>query len=238
MLSRLARLRPHSPLQTQLTRLLSDAVVTEKGISFDGRDLLHIETRYMCKCEACFGKLAHQRLGLPLSGSLSPEIKVEEIGRMSEHYLGLKWSDGHEGLIARTMRGDYGPNPIHSRMDNLLDLTRRKNTEQKFWAKPDAEVTKLWDYSCVIKDVDNTREFLTHYMRYGIVFLGGIPAEDGTLDIVEEGLKMSPLRRTVYKTVDLVKYKPNPSNSGYDSGGLSLHLDLSYFYQVLNLAHE
>ena len=232
MLSQLARLRSHSPLQTHLTRLLSDAVVTEKGISFDGRDLLHIETRHMCKCEACFGKLAHQRLDLPLSGSLSPGIKVEEIGRMSEHYLGLKWSDGHEGLIARTMRGDYGPNPIHSRMENLLDLTRRKNTEQKFWAKPDAEVTKLWDYSWVIKDVDNTREFLTHYMRYGLVFLKGIPAEEGMLNVVEDGLKMRPMRATFYDTVDIVSFKPDANNLAYSSGHLGLHLDLSYYYQV------
>ncbi|XP_063690473.1 probable gamma-butyrobetaine dioxygenase [Bolinopsis microptera] len=233
MLFGLARLKPSSLPKPQLTRLLSDAVkYTEKGIQLDGRDILHIETRNMCRCEACFGKNAHQCLDQPLSGSFAPGIKVEEIGRMSDHYLGLKWSDGHEGLIARTMRGDYGPNPIQSRMEKLLDLTKRKNTEQKFWGEPDAEVSKLWDYSWVIKDVDNTTEFLTHYMRYGIVFLKGIPAEEGMLDVVEEGLKMKPLRRTVFKTVDLVKYKPTPSNPGYGSGGLAPHLDLSYYYQT------
>ena len=248
----LSRLRPHSLIPSQLRRLLSDAVklkekrtsldsrdllsnavkFTDKGISVDGRDLLHIETRNMCRCEKCFGKHAHQRRDIPFRGNVFPGVRVEEIGKVSEHYLSLKWSDGHEGLIARTMRGDYGPDPIDSRLGNWLDLTRRKNREQSFWAGPDEEVTKFWDYSWVIRSGENTREFLTHYMRYGIGFMTGIPADQGMLDVVEKGLKMTPLRRTCYDKVDLVRYRPDPKNSGYGNGRLPLHGDLAYYYQV------
>jgi hypothetical protein len=171
----------------------------------------------------------------PLNGTMFPGVRVEEIGKMSEQYLSLKWSDGHEGLISRSMRGDYGPDPIDSRLGKWLELTRRKNSEQKFWAGPDEEVTKFWDYSWVISSRENTRLFLTHYMKYGIGFMTGIPADLGMAEIVENGLKLKPLRRTCFNKVDLVRYKPNPNNAAYGSGPLPLHLDLSYFYQVCTI---
>ena len=233
MLSWLARLRVHSDVGPQLTRMLSDvAKLTDKGIQVDGRELLHIETRNLCRCEQCFGKYSHQRGDLPFVGNKYPGVKVESIGRISEHYLGLKWSDGHEGLIGRTLRGDYGAHPIDFRLTKWLDLSLRKNAEQKFWDTPDEEVSKFWDYSWVVENSDNTREFLVHYMKYGIGFLSGIPNHLGMLDVVEEGLQMSPVKRTCFNKVDLVRFKPNPNNTGYGSGRLPAHTDLPFFDQV------
>ena len=214
---------------------IKTAHITETGINVDGRDLLHVETRNMCRCERCFGKFAHQIQNLPPVGNAFPGIKVEEIGKLSEHYVSLRWSDGHEGLIARTIRGDFGPGKIESRVRDWLDLARRKNSEQEFWRTPNEEVKKFWDYSWVVSSVDNTREFLVHYMKYGIALMNGVPAGLKMEDIIFEGLKMSPLWASCYDLVDYVRFKPDPKNLGYGSGQLPLHLDLPYYYAVTKL---
>ena len=206
--------------------------LTDYGINLDGRDVLHVETRNMCRCEACFGKHAHQRKDLPYRGNAFPGVRVEEIGRISDHYVSLKWSDGHEGLVARTMRGDFGPGVIESRLKKWLDLTRRKNAEQHFWKTPDGEVTKFWNYSWVVENGENTRQFLAHYMKYGIALMNEVPAHLGMEDIVSDGLQIGPFRRTCYDIVDYVRFRPNPVNSGYGSERLPLHLDLAYYYEV------
>ena len=216
-------------------RTTKTAHITETGINLDGRDLLHVETRNMCRCEKCFGKFAHQIQNLPPVGNAFPGIKVEEIGKLSEHYVSLKWSDGHEGLMARTIRGDFGPGKIESRVRDWLDLARRKNSEQEFWRTPNEEVKKFWDYSWVVSSVDNTREFLVHYMKYGIALMNGVPAGLKMEDIVFEGFKMSPLWASCYDLVDYVRFKPDPKNLGYGSGQLPLHLDLPYYYAVTKL---
>ena len=211
------------------------AHITETGINLDGRDLLHVETRNMCRCEECFGKFAHQIKNLPPIGNTLPGIKVQEIGKLSEHYLSLKWTDGHEGLISRTIRGDFGPGKIESRVRKWLDLTRRKNSEQEFWRAPNEEVKKIWDYSWVVSSGDNTREFLVHYIKYGIALMNGVPAGLKMEDIIFEGLKMGPLWASCYDLVDYVRFKPDPTNLGYGSGQLPLHLDLPYYYAVVKI---
>ena len=217
----------------ELFKVLSDPVkMTERGIEVDGKEFLHVETRNMCKCEACYGRFSHQRSDLPYRGITFSDVKVSDIGRTSENYVSLKWSDDHEGVIARNIRGNFGPDPLNSRVENWFDLTCRRNSAQKFWSTPDEDVTKCWDYSWVVKNQENTIEFLTHYMKYGIGLLVDIPRHLGMMEIVEEGLKIKPLRRTCFSAVDLVRFKPNPDNVGYGSGPLNLHSDLPYFNQV------
>ncbi|KAL5264368.1 hypothetical protein ACHWQZ_G005459 [Mnemiopsis leidyi] len=246
----LSRLNQHSSFVPELARKLSGVLqmkefnegtqhnskpvtsITEKGIQLDGKTLLHVETRNMCKCEVCFGKHSHQRNKLPPIGNASPAVKVEEIGKVTSQYVSLKWSDGHEGLIARTVRGEYGPGVIESRVRKWLDLTRRKNVEQEFWSTPNEEVTKVWDYSWVVSSGDNTREFLAHYMRFGIGLMNGVPKDLGMKDILSEGLKIGPIRRTSYEEVDYVRFKPNPSNSAYGTDLLPLHTDLASYFEA------
>ena len=243
MISYFARLRSGLFSKTQLVRkfgnapesfkVLSEPVkMTERGIEVDGKEFLHVETRNMCKCEACYGRFSHQRSDLPYRGITFSNVKVSDIGRTSENYVSLKWSDDHEGVIARNIRGNFGPDPLNSRVENWFDLTCRKNSAQKFWSTPDEDVTKCWDYSWVVRNQENTIEFLTHYMKYGIGLLVDIPRHLGMMEIVEEGLKIKPLRRTCFSAVDLVRFKPNPDNVGYGSGPLNLHSDLPYFNQV------
>ena len=218
--------------QDAIESVTEEPHITEKGICLDGKNLLHVETRNMCKCEVCFGKHSHQRNKLPHIGNAFPGVKVEEVGKMTEHYVSLKWSDGHEGVIARTIRGEYGPGVIESRVKQWLNLTRRKNEAQRFWSSPNEEVTKAWDYSWVVSSGDNTRQFLAHYMRYGIGLINGVPNDMGMEKILSEGLKIGPLRRTSYEDVDYVRFKPNPTNSAYGSDMLPLHTDLASYFEV------
>ena len=56
-----------------------------------------------------------KKTGQPFrTGNLHPGVKVTDIGKVSEHchYVSLTWSDGHTGLVARTIRGEYGPEPV------------------------------------------------------------------------------------------------------------------------------
>ena len=166
-ISRLAMSTGHLELASQRSR--STPLLTESGMVLDGRQLLHVETRNMCRCEKCFGKHSHTRPNLPFQGSNYPDVRAEEIGRISDNFVSVRWSDGHEGMIARTFRGDYGPEPLASRVENLTDIIRRRNSEQIFWKGPNPEEqTKFWDWNWVVESSDNTREFLIHYIRYGI----------------------------------------------------------------------
>ena len=120
-------------------------------------------------------------------------------------------------------------------MRKWLDLTRRKNSEQEFWRAPNEEVKKIWDYSWVVSSGDNTREFLVHFIKYGIALMNGVPAGLKMEDIIFEGLKMGPLWASCYDLVDYVRFKPDPTNLGYGSGQLPLHLDLPYYYAVVKI---
>ncbi|XP_063688375.1 trimethyllysine dioxygenase, mitochondrial-like [Bolinopsis microptera] len=221
-------LRSHSPSE----RHLSDRVkLTEHGIRDNDRDLLHVETRNMCCCETCFGKHSHQKTGQSFrTGNLHPGAKVTDIGKVSEHYVSLTWSDGHTGLVARTIRGEYGPEPVPTILDKYLDLSMRYNRCQEFWSAKTDKNSKVFDYNTVISSVGNTRDFLAHYMIHGIGFLTGIPANKEMLDIIAD-LKCGPIRETIFGGVDVVRFKPNPANAGYGSGSLAGHTDLNYYYQ-------
>ena len=238
-LSRLTKLKPllcsNTPLlrSSAQARYLSETVtLTDHGIHDNGRDLLHVETRNMCRCEQCFGKHSHQKTGLPFyTGNLYPGVTVTEIGRVSEHYISLTWSDGHTGLIARTIRGEYGPEPVPTILNKYLDLSMRHNSSQMFWSAKTEDNSRLFDYNTVISSLENTREFFAHYMTHGVAFLSGIPADHEMLDIIEN-LKCGPIRETIFGGVDVVRFKPNPANAGYGSGSLAGHVDLNYYYQV------
>ena len=243
MMSYVTRLRPQLIFKTQFARklgntpqlskaLIKSVKLTNRGIEVDGNEFLHVETRNMCKCEACYGRFSHQRTGLPYRRITFSDVKISDIGKTSDNYVSLKWSDGHEGVIARNERGNFGPDPINSRVGKWFDLTCRRNSALKFWSTPDEEVTKCWDYSWVVENQENTIKFLTHYMKYGIGFLVDIPRHLGMMEIVEDGLKIRPVRRTCFSTVDLVRFKPNPDNLGYGSGKLPAHTDLPFFNQV------
>ena len=159
-------------------------------------------------------------------------MKVTDIGKVSEHYVSLTWSDGHTGLVARTIRGEYGPEPVPTILDKYLDLSMRYNRCQEFWSAKTDQNSKVFDYNTVISSVGNTRDFLAHYMIHGIGFLTGIPADKEMLDIITD-LKCGPIRETIFGGVDVVRFKPNPANAGYGSGSLAGHTDLNYYYQVL-----
>ena len=158
MMSYVTRLRPQLIFKTQFARKLGNAPelsevlnnsvkLTNRGIEVDGNEFLHVETRNMCKCEACYGRFSHQRTGLPYRGITFSDVKISDVGKTSDNYVSLKWSDGHEGVIARNKRGNFGPDPINSRVEKWFDLTCRRNSAQKFWSSPDEDVTKCWDYS-------------------------------------------------------------------------------------------
>ena len=244
LLSRLPKLKPilsstkqslfRSHSQSPSERHFSDHVkLTEHGIRDNDRDLLHVETRNMCRCETCFGKHSHQKTGQPFrTGNLHPGVKVTDIGKVSEHYVSLTWSDGHTGLVARTIRGEYGPEPVPTILDKYLDLSMRYNRCQEFWSAKTDQNSKVFDYNTVISSVGNIRDFLAHYMIHGIGFLTGIPADKEMLDIITD-LKCGPIRETIFGGVDVVRFKPNPANAGYGSGSLAGHTDLNYYYQVL-----
>jgi hypothetical protein len=166
------------------------------------------------------------------TGNLRPGVTVTDIGRVSEHYLSLTWSDGHTGLIARTIRGEYGPEPVPTILDKYLDLSMRQNRCQQFWSAKSPENSKLFDYSSVISSLENTRDFFAHYMTHGIAFLTAIPDDKEMLDVITD-LKCGPHRETIFGGVDVVRFKPNPLNVGYGSGSLAGHTDLNYYYQVL-----
>ena len=186
----------------------------------------------MCRCETCFGKYSHQKSNIPFDGgNLYPDVTVTSIGKVSQHYVNLTWSDGHNGLIARTIRGDYGPEPVPSIIDKYLALSMRENESQKFWVSKSAENYKFFDYSCVISNIDNIREFIAHYMVHGIAFMNGIPGGRDLNDIINQDLKCGPLYETVFGGVDKVRLQPNPINSGYGNGRLAGHNDINYYYQ-------
>ena len=208
--------------------------LTNYGIEDNGRELLHVETRNMCRCEACFGKHSHHRSNLPFEGgNLYPDVTVTGIGRESPHYVSLEWSDGHEGLVARTAQGEYGPQPVPDIMDKYLDISMRRNRSQEFWRAATPENAKMFDYRSVVSSMEKTRDFLAHYMIHGLGFLTGIPEDKDLLDIINEDLKCGPIRKTMYGEVDMVKLKSNPLSVGYSSGSLAGHTDLNYYYQVL-----
>ena len=223
-------------LAQNTARYLSETVkLTEHGIKDNGRDLLHVETRNMCRCEVCFGKHSHQKTGLPFStGNLHPGVTVTDVGRVSEHYLSLTWSDGHSGLIARTIRGEYGPEPVPTILEKYLDLSMRHNRCQTFWSAKSPDNSTLFDYNTVISSLENTRDFLAHYMVHGVVFLTAIPIDKKIPDVIA-ALKCGPIRETILGGVDVVRYKPNPKHPVYSSGSLVGHTDLNYYYQVFIL---
>lgn len=206
--------------------------LTDYGIQDNARELLHVETRNLCRCEECFGKHSHQKAKLPVSrGNLHPGVTVTGIGKISEHYLSLTWSDGHQGMIARTVRGEYGPEPVPSLIEKYLELSMRHNKLQRFWGSADQDNYKIFDFNTVIGSLDNTREFFAHYMTHGIAFLSGVPQGRSLVDVIEGDLKCGPITETMFGKYDVVRYKESPLNVGYGSGGLAGHTDLNYFYQ-------
>ena len=215
-------------------RSLSDTInLTDFGIEDNDRRLLHVETRNMCRCETCFGKHSQQKSNLPFSGgNLHPGVTVTEIGKISENYLSLTWSDGHEGLIARTIRGEYGPEPVPTLINRYLELSMRHNTHQTFWSSVSQENYRFFDYSTVVSNFGNIREFFAHYMVHGIAFLRGVPNGKDLLDVINKDLKCGPVNETIFGNNDIVRFKANPLNMGYGSGSLAGHTDLNYYYQV------
>lgn len=148
--------------------------------------------------------------------------------------MSLTWSDGHTGLVARTIRGEYGPEPVPTVLNKYLDLSMRYNRSQKFWSAKTEENSRIFDYNTVISSLENTREFFAHYMVHGVAFLSGIPAEHEMLDIIED-LSCGPIRQTFLGKVDVVRAKLEPINSVYGSGSLVGHVDLNYYHQVRSL---
>ena len=224
------------PTRPTLARYLSNTPITltEYGIQDSDRELLHVETRNMCRCEVCFGRHSHHKTNLPYSGgNLYPGVRVTNIGHVSEHYVTLTWSDGHTGLIARTLEGEYGPDPVPHLVDKYLDISMRRNKSQVFWSKPTPENTKMFDYSTVVSSLDNLRDFYAHYMVHGVAFLKNIPENKDLVEVINNDLKCGPIRNTVFGEVDVVRLQPNPLAAGYSNGSLANHTDLNYYYQVL-----
>ena len=199
--------------------------LTEDGVNDNGREILHIETRQMCRCEACYGRHSHQKLLMTLGNG----VKVTEIMEVSENYISMKWSDGHKGQMPRTMTGAYGPPNTTSVLETYYDVTMRKNSAQVFWTVQGEDNFKAFDYDEVIKSDENTKEFLAHYMKYGIGFLRGIPDEEDIMKFNNIDLKIGNPRVTVFDPVDMVKFKPNADNFAYSSDELPGHTDLPYY---------
>jgi len=212
-----------------LNRPLSSSVhLTEYGIKDGARELLHAELRNLCRCEDCFGKHSHQT-GLP---DAQAEVRVTGIGPVSEHYLSLSWDDGHEGIVARTTRGAHGPEPLPSLLEKYYDLTMRRSTALELWKGQEKESGKMFPYHDVIASDQNTRDFLAHFMRYGIGSISHVPADVNTLDVVNRDMKAGPMRNTIYNAPDVVELKADAINAAYTTNALQGHTDLAYYDQV------
>ena len=205
--------------------VLGGVQLTENGLNDNGKEILHIETRNMCRCESCYGKHSHQKVLL----SVCKGVKITEILGVTTNYISMNWSDGHNGLVARTINGAYGPPSATSILDKYYDISMKKNSTQIFWNKQTEDNFKQFNYDDVINSDEKTKEFLAHYMMHGIGFLQGIPEDRNLTDFVNLDLKIGYPRVTAFDTIDIVKFRTNPKNFAYSNDPLPGHLDLSYY---------
>lgn len=182
----------------------------------------------MCRCEECYSKYSTQKK----VHDTRVGIKITNIGRVSEHFMTLTWDDGHTGLVARTDRGAYGPAPIPSIMDKYYDLVMRRPHARELWRGDEKEeVGEYFNYADVIASDEKVREFLAHFMKYGIVLMNGIPDDKPTLDIINLEMEAGPMRSTIYDEPDIVSYRHDPNNIAYSEEALQAHTDLTYYMQ-------
>ena len=159
-------------------------------------------------------------------------MKVAEVGRQTDHFLHLQWDDGHAGYIPITDVGAYGNGKTVQPSTLYYDLSVRSNSSQVFWDSPTSEIVKRWEWGTMVGNDEMIREFIAHYMKYGIAFIENTPHELGDVEVVLKEMDVFPVWDNLFGRISSVKYQKDPTNQAFNSQYLELHTDLPYYTQT------
>lgn len=208
---------------------LHQSTLEERGVLIDGTQLvLHNESRYLCRCSECFGATSNQ----PLHTDDYSDVKITEVKEVQDHFVSLLWDDGHTGIIPRSDRGAYGNGYKPTPSSKFYDLSLRKNSVQTFWESPTGEVTKRFQYEDVISSCEKTKEFLAHFMEYGLAFLSNTPHQPDDLLQILKDLKVTPYWDNMFGVLSKVSFQNDPTNQAFNNQRLAAHTDMPYYTQT------
>ena len=162
------------------------------------------------------------------------DIKVTDIVKESQNFLKVKWCDGHEGIVPRTARGYYGPPAVVDVIDKYYKLSLRHHSAIEVWDHPDDNIYKFWNYEDLLASDEAVREYIAHFMKYGLVFLRNCDTSS-TPEKLMEDLNMTPLLATIFGPQDPVIHKSKANNHAYSARALAQHMDLTFYEPAPNI---
>ncbi|KAI1323664.1 hypothetical protein F5Y16DRAFT_412503 [Xylariaceae sp. FL0255] len=174
--------------------------------------------RDACSCDQCVDPHSGQKRFSSADVPLEP--KIHKAKMTNDGDLEIEWQN--DFLTGQTHISRYPP--------TILEPPKPPGGFQIWGHETLTALAPFFTYQSFLDDPSTREKALRTLMKYGIIFLQGLPHSEETVEVV--AAKIGRIQDTFYgKTWD-VRSKPQAENVAYTSSYLGLHQDLLYMFNI------
>ncbi|XP_030377609.1 trimethyllysine dioxygenase, mitochondrial-like [Scaptodrosophila lebanonensis] len=176
--------------------------------------------RYHCRCVDCVDADTKQRrynlFDLPAT------VKASKLSYKSDQQLLVEWSDGH--------KANYDIDNIYNSQLDALISRRTSSTIHTPWNGNTIlkhEQNLRFSLSALINNDDVVKSLVTSLVRYGIVFIDGVPPTPTMTEIAIR--RVFPIMKTIFGELWTFGDRKDHADTAYTKIHLGPHTDNTFF---------